>query len=351
LLAVLLIGASAAKARRVLSARGGGAQISPTVLFPLHLRRPLAIALCTAELALGIALVVTIGSFGAGLPAMVIRALAALLFLTAVGALQELRTRNPEAGCGCFGDLSHAPVSWRVLARSVLLSAAALATVTTPPALWITSPAQAWLLAAAFAAELGVLAALSPEVGEAMVRLGYSEPCELRVIPAARTLTALRASAQWRRYHRYLATTEPSDVWREGCWRFAVFPGIADGTVVDIVFAVYMQTRRPPIRAALVDVTPDETAERISTAVPVQRADADDTDRTPDDADRTPDGKIRHPIGRLIRMRSEPRRSPSAVTSREQSKSPPVSGLFFCIGFSLESPRYWKSVIGRAARG
>jgi hypothetical protein len=274
LIAVLLIGACAAKARRVLSVRGSAAQISPTVLFPLHLRRPLAIALCTAEAALGIALVLTIGPFGAGLPAMVIRTLAALLFLTAVGALHELRTRSPDAGCGCFGDLSHTPVSWRVLARSVLLSAAALATVTAPPTRWITSPAQGWVLAAAFAAELGALAALSPEVGEAMVRLGYSEPCELRVIPAARSLKALRSSALWRRYHRYLATTEPSDVWREGCWRFAVFPGIADGQVVDIVFAVYMQTRRPPIRAALVDVTPDQTAERISATVPVQRAGA-----------------------------------------------------------------------------
>jgi hypothetical protein len=163
--------------------------------------------------------------------------------------------------------------------------------VTAPPTCWITSPAQGWLLAAAFAAELGALAALSPEVGEAMVRLGYSEPCELRVIPAARSLKALRSSAVWRRYHRYLATTEPSDVWREGCWRFAVFPGIADSKVVDIVFAVYMQTRRPPIRATLVDVTPDQTAERISAAVPVARL-------APDGADRTSDNTNRYFIGR-----------------------------------------------------
>jgi hypothetical protein len=45
----------------------------------------------------------------------------------------------------------------------------------------------------------------------------------------------------------------PDDVWREGCWRFVVFPGLAHGRRADVVFAVYLQSRRPPIRVAVLD--------------------------------------------------------------------------------------------------
>jgi hypothetical protein len=279
LLALLLIGGCAAKARRTASARSVAAGTGPTGMFPLRLRRPVAIALCATELFLGIALLVTAwplsvgaSATGAGTPAMAVRTLTALLFLTAVGALHELRGRRPDTGCGCFGDLSHTPVSWRTLARSALLSLAALATVTAPaPAHWLASPTQAWLLMGIFAAELAVLAALSPEVGEVLVRLGYSEPCELRRLPVSRTIAALRGSAQWRRYRRHLTALEPNDVWREACWRYVVYPGFADGRAVDIVFAVYLQSRRPPVRAAIVDASTDQAVARLGTAIPAQR--------------------------------------------------------------------------------
>ena len=277
LLAVLLIGACAAKARRAMSTRSVAAGISPSMLFPLRLRRPGAIAVCAAELSLGIALAVTAlplpgvaAGAGAGAPATYARGLTALLFLMAAGALHELRERRPEAGCGCFGDLSHTPVSWRTLARSALLSVAALASVRARPLRMPSSPSAACLLVALAATELAVLAALSPELGELMVRLGYSEPCEVRRLPVSRTLAGLRASSQWRRYRRYLTATEPTDVWREGCWRYAVFPGIADGRRVEVVFAVYVRHRRPPVRAAIVDVPAD--ARHTGIAIPVQRS-------------------------------------------------------------------------------
>jgi hypothetical protein len=269
LLAVLLIGAAALKAGRAV--RGGGAAwTSPATLFPLHLRRPLAIALCGTELFLGGALLVTAGPFGAGTPAITVRALTTLLFATGVGALHELRGRRPEAGCGCFGELSHAPVSWRVLARVALLAVAALGTVTAGPLREPASLTDAWVLPGIVVAEVAVLATLSPEIGEVMVRLGYSEPCELRRIPVARTLVTLRRSVHWRRYRRYLTDTEPSDMWREACWRYVVFPGIADGRAVDIVFAVYMQSRRPAIRAAIVDAATDQAL--ASLTIPFQRS-------------------------------------------------------------------------------
>jgi len=263
LLAIVLIGAFAAKSRRVISARSVDAAASPTALFPVRLRRPGAIALCATELVLGLALIVTSGPFPGGPDlkstlAAYARGATAVLFVTGAAVLYELRGRRPEAGCGCFGDLSHTPVSWRSIARSGLLTAAALISISAPPPRLPGSPALAWLLVAGIAVELAVLAVLSPELGELMVRLGYSEPCEVRRIPVSRTLTSLRASAQWRRYKRHLTDLEPSDVWREGCWRYAVFPGVTEGRPVDVVFAVYTKLRRPPVRAAIVDAATDE---------------------------------------------------------------------------------------------
>ncbi|MGH3170618.1 MAG: MauE/DoxX family redox-associated membrane protein [Trebonia sp.] len=278
LLAIVLIGACAAKLWRAITARSVGAALGPTALFPVQLRRAAAISVGVFELSLGVGLIVTASPLpGApgleGTLATYVRVTTALAFVTAGAALHELRGRRPEAGCGCFGDLSHTPVNWRTIARAALLAAAALASIGAQRPRVPGSPAAAWLLLAMIAAELSALAAVSPELGELMVRLGYSEPCEVRRIPVSRTLASLRASSQWRRYKRHLTDLEPSDVWREGCWRYAVFPGRTDGRLVDVVFAVYTKSRRPPIRAAVVDAVTGETAGGL--LVPPPRTAAD----------------------------------------------------------------------------
>jgi hypothetical protein len=250
LLAVLLIGGCAGKARR---AAGTRLESGPTALFPLSLRRPAAIALCATELVLGVALLLTAGRAGAGTPALAARAAAALLFGTAAGALHELRARQPNAGCGCFGELSSTPVTWRVIARAVLLFVAALFSVGTPPLRMPDSSGQAWLTLAAAAAELAVLAALSPEVGQVMLLLSHADPCELREVPLERTLSKLRASTSWRRYHRFLVAAAPVDVWREGCWRFVVYPGVLASQRVDVVFAVRLAGHGGPVRVGMLD--------------------------------------------------------------------------------------------------
>jgi hypothetical protein len=250
LLAVLLIGASAAKARHAIGARQG---TGPAEVFPLHMRRPVAIGLCATELLLGAALLLTAGRIGAGTAATAARVATGLLFGTAAAALHELRARKPEAGCGCFGEFSQTPVSWRVIARAVLLCAAALSSIGIPPIHMPDSAAQAWFTLAAVAAELTVLAALSPEIGQLMVRLGHADPCELREVPVGRTLSALRASSSWRRYQEFLAGTAPADVWREGCWRFVVFPGVMASRPVDVVFAVHLADRNTPVRVGILD--------------------------------------------------------------------------------------------------
>ena len=261
LLAVLLIGGFAAKARRALGARSIDAGIGPTGLFPFRLQRPAAIVICVSEFGLGVGLLVTAGRIGVGPPAVAVRAATFVLFCTAVAALAELRSRRPDVGCGCFGDVSSTPVGWRTITRAALLGAAALSTIGVPPLHMLGSLDQSGQALAVTVAELALLAVLSPEIGELMVRLGRAEPCELRRVPVAKTLDTLWASTSWRRYQRYLITTTPTDVWREGCWRFAVFPGILASRRVEVVFAVYMSGRHAPIRAGVIDIdTPSATS-------------------------------------------------------------------------------------------
>jgi hypothetical protein len=267
ILSVLLLGGCAAKARKALRAHSVSEALGPTAMFPLRLRRPVAVVMCASEFGLGGALILTAGRSGSGMPATTVRLATALLFLTAVGALHELRTRRPEAGCGCFGDLSETPVGLRAIIRSAVLSAMAVASVGAPPLRVPSTPRAAAILIGCAILEIVVIAAVSPELGEILVRLGYSEPCEIRRVPATRTLAALRSSSAWRRYRRQLTAHEPADMWREGCWRMVAYTAVVQGRAADIVFAVYLQDRRPPVRAAVLDAATGEplTAPRAAT--------------------------------------------------------------------------------------
>jgi hypothetical protein len=258
LLAAMLLGGCGAKTFRGLREHEMRAAFGPTALFPLRLRRPIAICLCAAEFALGIALILTAGRYGAGLPAALVRVATTLLFLIAVGALVELRERRPGAGCGCFGELSVTPVGARAIARSVLLAVAAVTTIGQAPLRMPISGSAAVLRIGLLATEFLLIAALSPEIGEAMSRLGYSEPCEVRRVSVERTLSSLTGSAQWRQYGGTVVSAEPADIWREGCWRYVLYPGEVDGRRMDVVFAVYLRTRRPQVRAAVLDAVTNE---------------------------------------------------------------------------------------------
>lgn len=272
-LAALLLAASASKLLRVARTRSVDG-LGPAVLFPLGLRQPAAVAMCAAEFILGAGLLVTSGTLAplrVAAAATATRLATGLLFLVATASLVQLRSQRPEAGCGCFGDLSTAPVSLRTIARCALLTAAAAASVRAPalslaPAaverqLRVLTPTSAVGLAA-LAAEFILIAALSPEAGQMLVRLGYRAPCELRRIAPERTLGALRSSRAWRRHVRLLISDEPLDVWRDRCWRYVVFPARAGHRRADVVFAVYMSSWRPRVLAAVTDAATGEVLSR-----------------------------------------------------------------------------------------
>lgn len=267
LIAALLLGASLTKVARMIRTRSVDEVLGPTALFPMRLRKPLAVATCAIEFALGVGLVVTAGGLGGAMTANCVRLGAGLMFLVATSALIELRTARPDVGCGCFGDFSTAPVSGRTMARSAFLALAALSTVRLAP---ITQPrlSDAIGLLVIMVAELVVLGALSPELGEGLIRLGYSEPCELRAVPAERTMAALRRSKPWRRHSDLVSSLTPVDVWRELCWRYVVYPASYPGRASEVVFAVFLQQRRPAVHAVLVDTT---TGERLPWPLPPDR--------------------------------------------------------------------------------
>ncbi len=253
LLSAMLLGGCAAKFTRIVRVGSVDAGLGPTALFPVRLRRPVALATCAVELTCGVALIVTAGGLGRGDFATAVRLATSLLFLVATCALIELRGSHPDAGCGCFGEFSASPVSGRTMIRSALFAAAALATIGLHPLRAPHPGADAARLLGIFAVELVLIAALSPELGETLVRLGYSEPCELRRLPAVRTLAALRRSSQWRRRAGLITAEVPIDMWRELCWRYVVFPARVGARDAEIVFAVYLRPHRPVIHAALVD--------------------------------------------------------------------------------------------------
>jgi len=252
LLAAMLLGGCAAKFARGIRRRSIDAGLGPTALFPLRLRPLAAGTLSAIELGMGIGLIVTAGTISAR-AAEAVRLGTCLLFVVATFALIELRSIRPDIGCGCFGEFSSTPITGRTLTRSILLAAAALGAVYVKPIKPPITFAEVEPVLIFLAIELAIIAALSPEVRELLVRIGYSAPCELRMPSPEHTLTALRRSSQWRRHLALLAGDEPRDVWRELCWRYLAFPSRYNGRDADLVFAVYLQNRRPVVLSALVD--------------------------------------------------------------------------------------------------
>src|ERR1700748_706728 len=179
----------------------------------------------------------------------------------------------PSAGAGCWAWPPRAPVGQPPLQMPASGRTAAL---------WIT----------VLVVELLLLAALSPELSEAMVRLGYSEPCEVRRISVDRTLAALAGSSTWRRYASLVGgdgrDAAPIDIWREGCWRYLVYSGQTGGRPVHVAFAVYLRSRRSPVRVAVLDAITGE----VLTGAPQSRP--------------APDPEISRPAPEPVRFRQLP---------------------------------------------
>jgi hypothetical protein len=209
-----------------------------------HRRRPFVYLVAVAEGTIGCALLVT--------PLGVVRLACVVFFGTATWIIGDLARRGVQEGCGCFGGLSAAPAGGRGLARAALLTLAAVASAGVPEtgaAVLSRAGAGAVLL---LAAETAALLALSPEIALAVERARNATPCELVDAPLEQTYARLRASAVWREHENDLTSARPTETWRELCLRYVVYPARIDGRSAEVVFAVPVDGRRPPVRAGLV---------------------------------------------------------------------------------------------------
>lgn len=217
---------------------GSLSRLGPAGLVPARMRVPALLVCAGAELVLVAGLLVTTHPlFRWGTVAF---------FALSAYVLLELRRRRPDAGCGCFGEVSSAPVGLRSIGRTVVLTGMAAMSVWAPVAGWEAVTRLSWFTAVGVA----VLAMLSPELEELVDRVRYRAPCELRRGPAdSVTLSRLRSSGTWRAHRDELISPEPYDTWRELCWRFFAFRNHGGD---DVVFAVYLSGRRPAVRMAVV---------------------------------------------------------------------------------------------------
>ncbi|GAB2868463.1 hypothetical protein GCM10022221_81730 [Actinocorallia aurea] len=162
--------------------------------------------------------------------ALVPRLVTAVMLTAATWVVGELRNSRPDDGCGCFGRLSRIRIGRRTVARTALMAGVAIAACWAPTAGWAVLADGPGLAEAVFLVELAVIAAVSPETTALLKRAAV--PCERRPVPLTDTLRVLHSSTAWRKHGAGLG--EPSDVWRELCWRFLVYP-VPRG---ELVFAV-----------------------------------------------------------------------------------------------------------------
>lgn len=218
--------------------------------------RRLTVGVGLGEGLLGLALLVT--------SHLSVRLATTVAFAAATWVVGELRVRRPDAGCGCFGGLSGKKVGRRSVLRAVLFTGAAIASLGAPLAgmdVLLDVQAQMGLV---LVVELGLFAALSPEVSALLRRHGLlgggglphgpgrpAMPCERRRSPIEETYATLYDSPAWIEHENVIASAVPLDVWREGCWRFVVFPARLDERDAEIVFAVSTAERDRTVRSAL----------------------------------------------------------------------------------------------------
>jgi len=251
LVLLLVVGGSAKLATVRAEAKPGAlTHVGPSVFVPDRFRTPVVIAAALGELALAGLLLITGHPF--------VRWVAVVFFALTTYVLWELRRRRPDAGCGCFGEVSAAPVGLRSIGRTVLLTGMALVSVWSSGSGWSAVTHLTWWTLGGLAA----IALLSPELEETFDRIRYRAPCEQRRVPEGVMLGRLKSSAPWRAHRDRLLSPEPYDSWRELCWRFYVFESQEK---TDVVFAVYLSGWRPAVRVAEVSADDSGSMQQYST--------------------------------------------------------------------------------------
>jgi hypothetical protein len=200
--------------------------------------------------------VVALTELGVGLCVLVLAgrawplvAAAALLAFGLVYIAIGHRAR-PGSPCGCFGRLSTGAPWWQSFLRTGLLLGCCLVALGAGDG-WTAAGAGPGV-GALVTVELLALVLVSPErhelVGAAagwirrsqwtLERWRMGEDCANAAGPPAPETRWLSETALWGRVSGYVSAGEASEIWRQGCWEFATFPGRYEGAQATVVFGI-----------------------------------------------------------------------------------------------------------------
>lgn len=191
-------------------------------------------------------------------PAWTLEAAAGVALSTGfLGYLTYAAIAAPDASCGCLGSRP-ARVTWRAFARAgTMLAASVLALFATGT--WYLSIADVGAVALVVA-ELALVAAFSPELDHRWLtplrrlhnRLTHPLAGGVPVIPLDATVTQLVRSGAWR-VTAALVTSDVTDHWDEGEWRFVAYSARYEEKPATAVYAVPRLRYDPEaVRAAIV---------------------------------------------------------------------------------------------------
>lgn len=242
-LAVLLLVAGATKAMSP-AGRPGPVAAAPGGRLSM-------VTVAGAEVLLGMLLLTT--SLG------VVRLATVVFFATATSVVADLARRGSGDGCGCFGALSRSPAGRPAVIRAAALTLAAIIAAGVPRTGVQVLGRTGGGAVLALAAECALFVVLSPELAGVVSRIRHPVQCELRDVPLSATYATLRASRAWRAHVALLTSREPTEVWRELCLRYVVYPAEVDGRPAEVVFAVPVDGRRAAVRAGVTEDTSWDT--------------------------------------------------------------------------------------------
>jgi hypothetical protein len=171
---------------------------------------------------------------------------------------------RPGSPCGCFGSLSVEVPWWQSLIRTGFLLGCCLAALVVGVGWTAVDEPGVWALVAV---ESVLLIMLSPErhavrraAGRWMrrsrwtiVRWRMGVDCANAAGPPARETSGLSTTPLWARVSPYVCADQASEVWRDGCWEFATFPGRYEGAPATVVFGIPLDPFVPTRTVAVVD--------------------------------------------------------------------------------------------------
>ena len=178
--------------------------LGPAVLLPERLRRPGIVTCALVELGYAVALPL----WDHPLPRWGAVVVLHPRHLRAGGP----QRRRPEAGCGCFGEVSSKPVGLRSIGRAAVLGLMALAIALAPVTVGDLIAGVSWAMLGWTLAAAALVLLFSPEIDEMIARMRYRPPCEQRRVAGGGRAVPAHASAAWRahaaaaRLHRRRST-------------------------------------------------------------------------------------------------------------------------------------------------